>query len=58
MPGDVGAVAHITVYGSWKSDCKDFSKSASVMKCSLAQNDFIYKYDDDGKYCLGFCGMH
>ena len=56
-PGDIGVVAHITVYGSW-SDCRSLQKSTSVMKCSLSPNDYVYKYDDDASCSLGFCGMH
>ena len=58
MPGDVGVVAHITVYGLLISDCRLFQKNASVMKCSLSPNDYVYKYDDDVECDLGFCGMH
>ena len=57
MPGDVGVVAPITVYGSWNSDRKSFSKRVSVMKCSLAPHDYVYKYDGGADCNLGFCGM-
>ena len=55
MPGDVGVVAPITVYGSFISNCKMFSKRGSVLKCSLAPHDYVYKYDDDVECDLGFC---
>ena len=67
MPTDIGISATVTVYGSSNHGnyCKQFTIQVEVMRCSLINNDFIYKYTGSNSavtsypdICdLAFCGM-
>ena len=68
MPKDIGVSTIVTVYGSVSADyssfCKEYKIQVEVMRCSLIDHDFIYRYID-GPYntrypdtCdFAFCGM-
>lgn len=58
MPGNIGIVTAITAYGSFYKNCKQFNKSVSVIRCSYALGDFVYRYDGDEHCDFGFCGMN
>lgn len=62
MPQQVGVVSSIRVYGSYLRFCKSAlwgSKRVSVLRCSSAPEDVVYRYDDVSADCyFGFCGMH
>ena len=58
MPLTIGMAKSIDVYGHWKSICTFFKCEVSVMRCSDAAHDFIYRYDDSLDSCdFAFCGM-
>ena len=69
MPKDIGVSTNVTVYGSasrdYRRDCKAYKIQIEVMRCSLIDHDFIYRYINNGVYgtkypdfCgLAFCGM-
>jgi len=59
MPSDIGVVTAFTASGSYTGGCNQYPRRASVMKCSNAASDFVYRYDDpDSSTCyVGFCGM-
>ena len=61
MPSSVGVVSHITIYAHNRRNVCDTNRfRGSVMRCSSAAYDLIYRYDDEysdsGIY--GFCGMN
>ena len=69
MPKDIGISRYITVYGSLSADysngCKQYKIQVEVMRCSLINHDFIYRYIKGpytAKYpdiCyFAFCGMN
>ena len=58
MPATVGMIKSIDVYGHWKSICTFFKREVSVMRCSNAVHDLIYRYDDSSDSCdFASCGM-
>ena len=69
MPKDIGVLTGITAYGSVSSDYSSFCKyhtiKVEVMRCSLIDHDFIYRYISNSLYgtkypdsCVfAFCGM-
>ena len=70
MPKDIGVSTSITAYGSISHDysnrCKTWTIQAEVMRCSLIDHDFIYRYINNlNRYntrypdsCeFAFCGM-
>ena len=69
MPKDIGVSTNVTVYGSWSHDyssrCKEFIIQVEVMRCSLIDHDFIYRYISNNYFdatypdsCyFAFCGM-
>ena len=57
MPLAIGVVTRFTAQGS-VSNCTRHPRQVSVMRCSSAPSDFVYKYEDSSKDCwIGFCGM-
>ena len=57
MPSAIGVVTGFTAQGSWEY-CDEYPRQASVMRCSSAPSDFVYRYDDSSDWCnFGFCGM-
>ena len=48
MPKDIGVSTNVTVYGSYSPDysnnCKAWKIQVEVMRCSLLDHDFIYRY--------------
>ena len=57
MPTEIGVLTPIAAFGSYQSKCKYFSESVSVVRCSDAKADFVYKYNSNGYCYRGFCGM-
>ena len=69
MPKDIGVSMHVTVYGSvsddYSNNCKFATTQVEVMRCSLIDHDFIYRYISTHVYstkypdsCVyAFCGM-
>ena len=69
MSNAIGVPTNVTTYGSASSDytgnCKDFTIQVEVIRCSIADNDFIYRHISNSIYgtrypetCdLAFCGM-
>ena len=60
IPSSVGVVSQITIYAhDVPNACYTTSFKGSVMRCSSADNDLIYRYDIENKYgFFGFCGMN
>lgn len=61
MPNSVGIVTPITIYGhdsDGRHKCDYWAFRGSVMRCSSAANDFVYRYDDCDRGVFGFCGMN
>ena len=57
MRSAVGVVTGFTAQGS-RDRCNHFPRQVSVMRCSSAPSDFVYRYDDSSDLCsIGFCGM-
>ena len=57
MPSAIGVVMNFTAQGSYYN-CNEYPRQASVMRCSSAPSDFVYRYDDSSDQCeIGFCGM-
>ena len=57
MPLAIGVVTRFTAQGS-VSNFNRHPQQVSVMRCSSAPSDFVYKYEDSSKDCwIGFCGM-
>lgn len=57
MPSDVGLAVSFNMYVFWSKNCKLEIKKYSVIRCSSARSDFVYRYDDNDGHCdLGFCG--
>ena len=57
MPSAIGVATSFTAQGSY-NNCNDYPRQASVMRCSSAPSDFVYRYDDSSTLCyFGFCGM-
>ena len=69
MPTDIGVSTNVTAYGSasrdYSSNCKYVTIQVEVMRCSLIDHDFIYRYISNNAYstkypdsCVfAFCGM-
>ena len=69
MPKYIGVSTNVTVYGSYSPDysnnCKEYTIQVEVMRCSLIDHDFIYRYISNSLYgtkypdsCVfAFCGM-
>ena len=69
MPTNIGVPMHVTAYGSTSRDysreCKHWTIQVEVMRCSLIDHDFIYRYISSNVYnnyypntCgSAFCGM-
>ena len=57
MPSEIGVVQPIQVYGEYEGNCRNWALNVSVVRCSSAVADFVYRYDDDYGCFLGFCGM-
>lgn len=58
MPREVGVVTPITAYVSYANNCTYYSESVSVVRCSHALNDVVYRYEGDRHCYFGFCGMN
>ena len=68
MPKDIGISTNVTVYASvspdYSNNCKDYPVQVEVMRCSLIDHDFIYRYINNRYYgtkypdtCVfAFCG--
>ena len=57
MPSAIGVVTSVTAQGSY-GNCNQYPRQVSVMRCSSAPSDFVYRYDDSSEACnIGFCGM-
>ena len=57
MPSQVGVRVAFTAYAACRT-CDSFPRQVSVMRCSSAPSDFVYRYDDSSDRCyIGFCGM-
>ena len=59
MPSAVGVKKNISVYASWQNNCRQYIRTAAVIRCSAQiPNDFVYQYTDLSTACyLSFCGM-
>ena len=69
MPTNIGVPMHVTAYGSashdYSRECKHWTIQVEVMRCSLIDHDFIYRYISTHVYstkypdsCVfAFCGM-
>ena len=57
MPSAIGVVTRFTAQGSFIK-CNQIDRQFSVMRCSSAPSDFVYRYEDiSDHWNLGFCGM-
>ena len=60
MPQEVGVETAVKVYGVLADNCRWFTASIQVMRCSIkTANDFIYRQTTNYSYPCGeaFCGM-
>ena len=66
MPKDIGVATNVTAYGSVAHGCKYWTIQVEMMRCSLVDHDFIYRYINNlNRYntrypdsCdFAFCGM-
>lgn len=58
VPHVVGVEASIKLNASWNGNCESVIYEGSVIRCSKACGDFVYKYYGGAGCARGFCGMH
>lgn len=56
MPSSIGVATSFKIYAFHRRNCKFASQAATVIRCSDAPHDFVYRYDGKESCHLGFCG--